>query len=74
VISNYVYKILGYVLNTRMVSIEIVVYVLISVRLMVAIKGGCITSADRYFGDQCVDSCPIYFTICLQSKWTMQCL
>jgi hypothetical protein len=40
VISNNVYEILDYILNARMVSIEIAVYVLISVRLMVAITKG----------------------------------
>jgi hypothetical protein len=37
VISNVVYEMLDYVLNNRMVSIEIYVYVLISVRLMIVI-------------------------------------
>jgi hypothetical protein len=42
VISNdvHVYEILDYILNARMVSIAIDVYVLISVRLMVAITKG----------------------------------
>jgi hypothetical protein len=42
VISNDVYEILDYILNARMVSIEIDVYVLISVRLMVAITKGVV--------------------------------
>jgi hypothetical protein len=42
VISYVVYDILDYALNTRMVSIEIDVYVLISVRLMVAITKGVV--------------------------------
>jgi hypothetical protein len=72
VISNDVYNILDYVLNARMVSMKIDVFVLISVRLHDGfnIKEGCVTSADGYFGDRC----PIYYTICLYSKWTMQCL
>jgi hypothetical protein len=42
VISNDVYEILDYILNARMVSIEIDVYVLIYVRLMVAITKGVV--------------------------------
>jgi hypothetical protein len=42
VISNDVYKILDYVLNARMVSIQIDAYVLIFVRLMVAITKGIV--------------------------------
>jgi hypothetical protein len=42
VISNDVYKILEYVLNARMVSMEINVFVLISVRLMVSILKGVV--------------------------------
>jgi hypothetical protein len=38
VISNDVYKFLDHVLNARMVSIQIDVFVLISVRLMVSIS------------------------------------
>jgi hypothetical protein len=38
VISNDVYEILDYVLNARMVSMEINVFVLTSVRLMVSIS------------------------------------
>jgi hypothetical protein len=76
VISNDVYEILDYVLNARIVSIEIDVYV-ICTDLCASDgcnkKRGCVTSADGYFGDQCLDSCPIYCTICLYSKWTMQC-
>jgi hypothetical protein len=67
VISNDVYEILDYVLNARMVSIKIDAYVLIFVRLMVAITKGVV----NYFGDQCLDSCPIYSTFCLYPKRTM---
>jgi hypothetical protein len=42
VISKDVYEILDYVLKARMVSVEIDVYALISVRLMVAITKGVV--------------------------------
>jgi hypothetical protein len=42
VISKDVYEILDYVLKARMVSIEIDEYVLISLRLMVAITKGVV--------------------------------
>jgi hypothetical protein len=73
VVSNDVYEILDYVLNARMVSIEINVYVLIFVRLMVAITKGV---ALPVLMDilEISNSCPVYCTICLFSKWTMQCL
>jgi hypothetical protein len=76
VISNDVYEILDYVLNARMVSIKMDAYKCTDLCETDGCnnKGGCITSADGYFGDQCLNSCPIYCTICLLSKWTMQCL
>jgi hypothetical protein len=42
VISNDVHEILDHVLNARMVSIEIDIYALISVRLMIAITKGVV--------------------------------
>jgi hypothetical protein len=54
VISNPVCEILGYVLNARMVSIEIDVYALISVRLMVAIIKGVILPVLMDISEICV--------------------
>jgi predicted ABC-type sugar transport system permease subunit len=48
VMSNNVYEILDYVLNARMVSIDIIVYALIYATDGCKNKWGCITSADGY--------------------------
>jgi hypothetical protein len=49
VISNDVYEILDRVLNARLVSMEIDVFVLISVRLMVSITKGVVLPVLRIF-------------------------
>jgi hypothetical protein len=75
VISKDVYEILDYVLKARVVSIEIDEYVLIFVRLTVAItKGVVLPLLIDILEISFLDSCPIYCTICVNSKWYMQCL